>query len=268
MQRYWTSLVDGTTLLRLLGDGNGSSGTVVTPFIFLELFIIINSTCLSPFPRLSAPPHSSQWHMEVVSWTTENSIFKSADIQANVQVQPKKRTPDSYDSAVCDLQTEDIQDYKGIKYFIKQKQWFTYSTLNRRIKQFKYKGADALTKPCAVNSGLAKLSGQAIQNWNFLRLLPVLIEMTDSERTFLHTTITDILPDLPEVTKHILEETLQSLGVETRDDFRFIEEADLLSALRPVQARKVLAALKLRCQTPESSSSSGDALPGPSTSFC
>uniref|UniRef100_A0A9J7XXC1 Uncharacterized protein n=1 Tax=Cyprinus carpio carpio TaxID=630221 RepID=A0A9J7XXC1_CYPCA len=92
--------------------------------------------------------------------------------------------------------------------------------------------------------------------------------MTDSERTFLHTTITDILPDLPEVTKHILEETLQSLGVETRDDFRFIEEADLLSALRPVQARKVLAALKLRCQTPESSSSSGDALPGPSTSFC
>lgn len=74
-------------------------------------------------------------------------------------------------------------------------------------------------------------------------------EMTDSERTFLHTTITDILPDLPEVTKHILEETLQSLGVETRDDFRFIEEADLLSALRPVQARKVLAALKLRCKS-------------------
>jgi hypothetical protein len=47
--------------------------------------------------------------------------------------------------------------------------------LNRRIKQFQYKGSDALTKPCAVNSEVAKLSGQAIQNWNLLRLLPVLI---------------------------------------------------------------------------------------------
>ena len=47
--------------------------------------------------------------------------------------------------------------------------------LNRRIKQFKYKGSEALTKPSAVNSEGSKLSGQAIQNWNLLRLLPVLI---------------------------------------------------------------------------------------------
>lgn len=73
--------------------------------------------------------------------------------------------------------------------------------------------------------------------------------MTDSERTFLRTTITKILPDLPELTINILEETLQSLGVETSDDFKFIEEADLLSVLRPVQARKVLAALKLSCKS-------------------
>lgn len=74
-------------------------------------------------------------------------------------------------------------------------------------------------------------------------------EMSDSERTFLRTAITEVLPDLPEVTKDILEETLQSLGVETYDDFNFIEEADLLSALRPIQARKVLAAWKLRCKS-------------------
>ncbi|XP_051734366.1 uncharacterized protein LOC127504056 isoform X2 [Ctenopharyngodon idella] len=93
--------------------------------------------------------------------------------------------------------------------------------------------------------------------------------MSDSERTFLRTAITEVLPDLPEVTKDILEETLQSLGVETYDDFNFIEEADLLSALRPIQARKVLAAWKLRCQTPESSSSSSslDTLPRPSTTL-
>ena len=33
------------------------------------------------------------------------------------------------------------------------------------------------------------------------------------------------------------------------DDLQFIEEADLLTALRPIQARKVLAAWKLRCKS-------------------
>ncbi len=47
--------------------------------------------------------------------------------------------------------------------------------LNRRIKQLKHKGSDALTKPSAVNSEGSKLPGKAIQNWNLLRLLPVLI---------------------------------------------------------------------------------------------
>lgn len=89
----------------------------------------------------------------------------------------------------------------------------------------------------------------------------------DLEQTFIRSAITEVLPDLPEMTKDILEETLQSLGVETYDDFKFIEEADLLSALRPIQARKVLAAWKLRCQTPETSSSSACSSPGPPTSL-
>ncbi|XP_066528543.1 uncharacterized protein [Hoplias malabaricus] len=81
--------------------------------------------------------------------------------------------------------------------------------------------------------------------------------MTDAEQSLLRTAISEVLPDLPEVTKDILEETLQSLGVETYCDFQFITEADLLSALRPVQARKVVAAWKLRYsgQTPETSNS-------------
>lgn len=126
-----------------------------------------------------------------------------------------QRNPENYEAAVRQLQEEDIQEVKGIKvnsvfndlksfhvcqsglppclghdlfegvlsydvalflkYFIKTKKWFTYTLLNRRIRQFKYKGSDALTKPCCVNSGAYKLSGQAVQNWNLLRLLPVLI---------------------------------------------------------------------------------------------
>lgn len=69
------------------------------------------------------------------------------------------------------------------------------------------------------------------------------------ERTFLQSAISKVLPDLSEANKDILEEHLQSLGVETSDDFQFIEEGDLLSALRPIQARKLLAAWKLRCKS-------------------
>lgn len=103
-----------------------------------------------------------------------------------------------------------------------------------------------------------------LENWCHSFLIP---EMTDSEQTFLHTRITEVLPDLPEVAKDNLEETLQSLGVETYDDFQFIEEADLLSVLRPIQARKLLSAWKLRYQRPERSSSSIDALPVPPVSL-
>lgn len=70
--------------------------------------------------------------------------------------------------------------------------------------------------------------------------------MTDWEITFLRRAINEVLPDLAEASKDILEETLQSLGIETSDDFQFLEESDLLTALRPIQARKVIAAWKLK----------------------
>ncbi|XP_043955131.1 uncharacterized protein LOC122821358 [Gambusia affinis] len=82
-----------------------------------------------------------------------------------------------------------------------------------------------------------------------------------AEQTFLRSAISEVLPDLTEASKDILEETLQSIGVETYDDFQFIVEEDLLSALRPIQARKALAAWKFRCRTPETSRSSSNASP-------
>ncbi|XP_076745530.1 uncharacterized protein LOC112429712 isoform X2 [Maylandia zebra] len=78
--------------------------------------------------------------------------------------------------------------------------------------------------------------------------------MSDSERTFLDVAITEVLPELQAVNKNILEEHLQSIGVETSDDLRFVTEADLMTALRPVQARKLLSAWKQKYQTPENSS--------------
>nr|XP_055039672.1 uncharacterized protein LOC129427310 isoform X2 [Misgurnus anguillicaudatus]XP_055039673.1 uncharacterized protein LOC129427310 isoform X2 [Misgurnus anguillicaudatus] len=124
------------------------------------------------------------------------------------------RTVEGYESAVKQLQTEGVTEVQGIKfssvfsslknfkvcqpglppclghdvfegvlsydvvlylkYFVKKK-WFTYPVLNRRICQFKYSGSDALSKPCEVSPHGLKLAGQAIQNWNFLRLLPVIL---------------------------------------------------------------------------------------------
>lgn len=69
-------------------------------------------------------------------------------------------------------------------------------------------------------------------------------EMDDAHTGSIHSTITRGLPELPTSILDILEETLQSLGVETAEDFAFIQESDLLSVLRPVQDRKLVAAWK------------------------
>ena len=68
--------------------------------------------------------------------------------------------------------------------------------------------------------------------------------MDDAEQINISSAITKVLPDLPASILNIVEETLQSLGVETTEDFHFIQEGDLLSVLRPIQARKLVAAWK------------------------
>lgn len=113
----------------------------------------------------------------------------NSNIQTDPNVYGPERTAKSYNSAVHILQSEGQQSDEGIrfksvfnslnyfnvcmpglppclghdifegilsydlalymKYFTKKKKWFTYSVLNRRIKQFKYSASDALSKPCA-----------------------------------------------------------------------------------------------------------------------
>lgn len=62
-----------------------------------------------------------------------------------------------------------------IQHLVTVDKQFSYLELNRRITQFKYLGNDASDRPCEVNRGSDKLGGNAVQNWCFLRLLPVLI---------------------------------------------------------------------------------------------
>lgn len=67
------------------------------------------------------------------------------------------------------------------------------------------------------------------------------------EQTFLESAM-EVLPELSTGNKSILEEHLQSIGVETCDDLQFVTEADLMTVLRLVQARKLLSFWKQKCK--------------------
>ena len=62
-----------------------------------------------------------------------------------------------------------------INVLIKKKKWLTYSQRNERIAKFPYQGADVLDKPCPLSESFTHIAGHAVQNWVFLRLLPMIL---------------------------------------------------------------------------------------------
>lgn len=72
--------------------------------------------------------------------------------------------------------------------------------------------------------------------------------MDDRDQSNVRSSIAKVLPDLPGSLLNIVDETLQSIGVETTEDFQFVQEADLLSVLRPIQARRLVASWKQTCK--------------------
>lgn len=61
-----------------------------------------------------------------------------------------------------------------IRYFVR-KGWFSYDYLNIKIMALKYSARDLRNRPCKVSSKSDKLAGHAMQNWTFLRLLPLYV---------------------------------------------------------------------------------------------
>ena len=62
-----------------------------------------------------------------------------------------------------------------LRYFVNKK-WFTLEVLNDKLKQFPLKGRDAADMLTKVNLG-GKINGHAVQNWYFLRFLPMMVYM-------------------------------------------------------------------------------------------
>ncbi|XP_056335164.1 uncharacterized protein LOC130246305 [Danio aesculapii] len=128
-----------------------------------------------------------------------------------------------------------------IKYFVKVKKFFTYSQLNRRIKQFSYHGSDATSTPSVVAEKGDKLGGKAAENWCLLRLLPILIVMDyvdDDLANFVGFALQN------SSSKDLVLEALQNLGVGTLEDLKYVQEPDLVNVLRPIEVRKFLARIK------------------------
>lgn len=51
-----------------------------------------------------------------------------------------------------------------------------------------------------------------------------------------------VLPDLPDQVVTSVEDALKALGAATTDDLQYITEGDLLPVLKPIQARRLVAA--------------------------
>ncbi|XP_071843985.1 uncharacterized protein [Apostichopus japonicus] len=72
---------------------------------------------------------------------------------------------------------EGVVDYDlalFINYWVKEKQWFTYLNLNRKLEQFKFIGPDINNKPAKINQNATRLGGQAVENWCLMKLFPIL----------------------------------------------------------------------------------------------
>ncbi|KAM9770937.1 uncharacterized protein LOC133168493 [Syngnathus typhle] len=66
--------------------------------------------------------------------------------------------------------------------------------------------------------------------------------MAESEIQTISSAIAAVLPDLPQAVLSSVEDTLKGFGAETIDDLQYITEGDLLPVLKPVQARRLVAA--------------------------
>ncbi|KAK3915992.1 MAP kinase-activated protein kinase 3 [Frankliniella fusca] len=103
---------------------------------------------------------------------------------------------------------------KILQHFVTTKGWFDFHTLNSRIRSFKCKGSDALDTPKPLKS-LESLNGNAVSNWNLVRLLPFMISdlVIDKEDPHWH-----LFLQLKEITEYVCAPAITMDQVAYLDD--------------------------------------------------
>ena len=76
---------------------------------------------------------------------------------------------DLFEGVVC----YDVMLY--LKYMVHTKNWFDFGLINQRISEFHFHGTDKSDIPAHINITNKRLTGHAVQNWTFIRYLPLLI---------------------------------------------------------------------------------------------
>ncbi|RXN38123.1 hypothetical protein ROHU_001416 [Labeo rohita] len=92
--------------------------------------------------------------------------------------------------------------------------------------------------------------------------------MNESEQSSVTTAVAEILKDISSSVLQSVVETLNSLGVSSPEDFRYVQEADLLPVLRPIQARKLVSAWSKNKESSDSLPSSRESSSGTQSSSC
>lgn len=60
--------------------------------------------------------------------------------------------------------------------------------------------------------------------------------------------IQSVLPNLSNQGLNSVVDTIKNLGIETAEDIKYIKEEQLLTVLKPVQARKVISSFTVTCR--------------------
>ena len=204
VQKVYQTLIDDLKTLETTGLDMGEEepllGTVVA-----VLGDNLGSHGLGGYVESFSATHSCRYCL----------VSRTELLESDMPIKGQVRTPENYNTALAEAHAGGLTHFHGVKqdsvlnqlrYYhvaqpgmppclahdlfegvvsldlpliinvlIKEKKWLTYSQLNERIAKFPYQGADALDKPCPLSESYTHITGHAVQNWVFLRLLPLIL---------------------------------------------------------------------------------------------
>lgn len=184
--QLWDESLIKVGLLAVLGDNLGSHMVAglsenFSRETYMCRYCTIDRQRFQNTPNIVGDWRTKEWHSEILTLLDNDSSKSIHGVKSDCVFHCLKSFH-IYESGLPPCLAHDC--FEGVvsydvalilKHFIKVEKYFTIAYINRRICQFKYLGSDRQNKPAEVKESLEKLSGNAVQNWCFLRLLPIII---------------------------------------------------------------------------------------------